>query len=489
MKQTIRNFRRRLGIQLLAIFFLYFLITAGCDLFTGNSLTDAVSNYTIRDSSIQSAEDLTYRLIGDSSSIEVEKLWVEDGKIYYTLKSLNAGEVFLLIGKAGSETNLTAELFKVSGSGRITCVYTGNYSNCRFHILINVIFLTSFAGLCLVNLLRAHRKLRYTYDLMFIGGLLIWFICTVIIQWYACLHFEYVFAYYTDLQNSAYWFMLYTAPVVWIFCIALSVSNVSLIRHEGYRPVNALGILISVLLIFGSLIGVLTRNIAYGTTPEQIRLVNIAVSTYCSVYALFACLLEGAVIGGISAAKHIPSMDCDYVIILGCTIRKDGSLTPLLRGRADRAIAHAKAQEQATGKKLIFVPSGGHGKNEVMAEGEAIRQYLLSQGIPEEQILVESKSKNTAENMLFSKALIEAQKPDAKIAFSTTNYHVFRSGIIAGQKDFAPEGMGSKTKWYFWPNAFIREFLGMIVYTRFTIAGILVLLISVFAMIETMIVR
>ena len=48
------------------------------------------------------------------------------------------------------------------------------------------------------------------------------------------------------------------------------------------------------------------------------------------------------------------------------------------------------------------------------------------------------------------------------MAFSTTNYHVFRSGILARQVGLDAQGMGSKTKWYFWPNAFIREFVAMI---------------------------
>lgn len=73
----------------------------------------------------------------------------------------------------------------------------------------------------------------------------------------------------------------------------------------------------------------------------------------------------------------------------------------------------------------------------------------------------ETKSTNTLQNMKFSKELIADSK--AKIAFSTTNYHVFRSGIFAGQAGLKAEGMGSKTKWYFWTNAFIREFVGLLV--------------------------
>lgn len=490
MKQVRLEFRRSIVLQLVCVIALYFLITLSYDRLVGTEMTDAVSNYISRDSSIQSAEDLDYRVVGNGGMMQVKKLWVENQKIYYTLKAVEPGEVFLLIGKAGDSEGMTAELFRVAKNGVITNLFTGNFSNCRFHLLVNVVFLTLFAVICLLDLLHYRKKMRYSYEMMYIGGLLIWLICTVLFQWYAYLHFEYVlFDYYANLQKSAYQFMLYTAPPVWVFCIALSISNISLIRHEGYRPVNALGILISVLLMIGSLIGFLADRFVFGTTAEQIRLIDISRSVYCSVYSLFACLLAGAVIGGSLAAKHTPPMDCDYIIILGCMIRKDGSLTPLLRGRVDRALEHAKKQEQLTGKKTVFVPSGGQGRSEVMAEGAAMKQYLLAQGVDEARILVEDKSTNTAENMLFSKALIEAQTADAKIAFSTTNYHVFRSGIIATQKDFCPEGMGSKTKWYFWPNAFIREFLGMVVYTKFTLFGILLLLIALFVTLETMVIR
>ena len=51
----------------------------------------------------------------------------------------------------------------------------------------------------------------------------------------------------------------------------------------------------------------------------------------------------------------------------------------------------------------------------------------------------------------------------AKISFSTTNYHVFRSGVIANEQGIDCEGMGSKTKWYFYTNALIREFIANLI--------------------------
>ena len=65
--------------------------------------------------------------------------------------------------------------------------------------------------------------------------------------------------------------------------------------------------------------------------------------------------------------------------------------------------------------------------------------------------------------MKFSKNKIDKINKNAKISFSTTNYHVFRSGVIANNQGIDIEGMGSKTKWYFYTNALIREFIANLV--------------------------
>ena len=101
-----------------------------------------------------------------------------------------------------------------------------------------------------------------------------------------------------------------------------------------------------------------------------------------------------------------------------------------------------------------------------MAEAIAIKNYLISQGVKENQIIVEDKSTSTIENMRFSKNIIEDINKDAKVSFATTNYHVFRSGVIANEQGLECEGIGSKTKWYFYTNALIREFIANLVQER-----------------------
>ena len=79
-------------------------------------------------------------------------------------------------------------------------------------------------------------------------------------------------------------------------------------------------------------------------------------------------------------------------------------------------------QKENTGKNIVFIPSGGKGTDEVIAEAQAMKKYLMEQGIKEENIIVEDKSKNTYENVKLSDKIIRERNKDAKVAFSTTNY-------------------------------------------------------------------
>ena len=131
--------------------------------------------------------------------------------------------------------------------------------------------------------------------------------------------------------------------------------------------------------------------------------------------------------------------------------------------RADSALAFEQAQFKSTGRHACFVPSGGQGSDEIISESEAMKRYLMENGVPEERIWCEDKSVNTYQNMLFSKRVMD-RHGGCRPAFATTNYHVFRGYVLAqkvGMQD--AQGISAKTKWYFYPNAFLRELVGLIV--------------------------
>ena len=261
--------------------------------------------------------------------------------------------------------------------------------------------------------------------------------------------------------GSAKNYMLMTSPFLLVFAAALCVSNISLIRHEGKRLVNVLGIILSFLMV-GGLAFLFVFDYAASGSQWEVMVHDLVANLFAAVYLYFECMLIGAIVADAIAARSEPEPDRDFIIILGCGIRKDGSPTPLLRGRCDRALAFAEKQKAQTGRDVIFVTSGGQGPDEIVSESASMKRYLLERGVPEERIVEEDRSTDTAENMRFSKEKIQAIDPQGKVAFSTTNYHVFRSGLYARRVKMRAVGMGAKTRWYFWPNAAVREFVGLL---------------------------
>lgn len=259
--------------------------------------------------------------------------------------------------------------------------------------------------------------------------------------------------------------------VILAVSVLIGISNVALLRHEGFRPKNALSLVLAFFYIGGTLfVYWLIRFLAdsvfrpSGLLDEPVFATVFSGICLCLILIVcyFECVFAGSAVMAFLAVKHVPSYDKDYIIILGCSIDRRGGLLPLLKGRTNRAIRFAWDQEIATGKPVKYVPSGGQGPNEIMSEGSAMELYLLAHGAEPNEILPEKASRNTRENMRFSKALIEKEHPGAKVAFATTNYHVFRSGILASEEGLDAEGIASRTRWYFWPNGYLREFIGLL---------------------------
>lgn len=265
-----------------------------------------------------------------------------------------------------------------------------------------------------------------------------------------------VWSFLVSTIVTAQTFMRRTAVVIAAFAVATAASNFVLMRHEGARPANMLGLAVSLVMVGGAALGIwISRSLL------RFPLRNVLINVYAGLFVYVECLLAATVIRALKAGRHEPAYDKDYVLVLGCRIRPDGTLYPLIRGRVDRAIEFVNAQYQATGKRAVLVPSGGKGDDEPLSEGEAMARYMREKGVADEYIMPETQSKTTRENMIFSRRLIEQRESAAKAAFSSSSYHVYRSGILASEVGWDLDGMGSRTKWYFWPNAFLREFIGL----------------------------
>jgi uncharacterized SAM-binding protein YcdF (DUF218 family) len=90
---------------------------------------------------------------------------------------------------------------------------------------------------------------------------------------------------------------------------------------------------------------------------------------------------------------------------------------------------------------------------------------MVEHGVDEGRVYAEEQATNTNENFIYSKQIIdEAIGDDAKIAFVTTNFHVYRAGRVAAAQGVDAVGIPADDVWYLRLNNFLRECVGICVY-------------------------
>lgn len=392
---------------------------------------------------------------------------IHDGFVQIPVYALNPGEAAVTV----STDDETVSFYHVLKVDRFRTVYdlgTGNFTGDTVAVVGIMLFWLMVSMIMLWHFFRAKGVAFYDYSTIYYAGFSLFALASGLVMLnVAVSHLAHPESYnmysaYSAVSGASVRYMMLTTPAMVFFAAAMAVSNIALLRHERPRPQNALGLLLSFLLLIGEGIGwyLFSRN-SMGS-DWQGRIDSALQNTYATLFIYCQCMLTGAVICGIKAARHEPAADKDFIVILGCWFRPDGTLPPLLRGRADRALDFWHSQKEKSGREACFIPSGGQGSNEPMPEAEAIRNYLLSRGVEDRLILPETKSANTLQNMGFSREIVRNTDPEGKTVFATSSYHVFRSGLWAKQAGLPAEGIGSRTKWWFWPNAFVRETAGLL---------------------------
>ena len=118
----------------------------------------------------------------------------------------------------------------------------------------------------------------------------------------------------------------------------------------------------------------------------------------------------------------------DVIIVLGFDVTQDGQLPDEGKSRAQAATELVLA-----GKcdKIVF--SGDvshlHDYKPRKSEAESMKDYAVSIGVKENDIIAESTSRNTYENAVYCKKIIDAHKWRS-ILVITSKFHVDRAGFL-----------------------------------------------------------
>ena len=144
---------------------------------------------------------------------------------------------------------------------------------------------------------------------------------------------------------------------------------------------------------------------------------------------------------------HLPPVgDSDVIIVLGAQVKPDGTPSVALERRL------TAAQESYQTDRQLIIVCGAQGANEPRAEGDVMRDWLIARGVPQEDVVAETASFNTRENLTYAKAIMESRGLERALVV-TSDYHVARALELCRQTGITAVGKGSPSK----PEYFIKN--------------------------------
>lgn len=154
------------------------------------------------------------------------------------------------------------------------------------------------------------------------------------------------------------------------------------------------------------------------------------------------------------------SENCDYVILLGGGIDKNGRLPQTVRRRVELAAEYLEMHEDT-----LCVVTGGTLKWLPYAEAPEIRNQLIASGIKSERILVEDKALDTIQNLSLTCRLLaeyegvsEREILDRSFIIITSRFHLRRAEQLAKRMGFENvQGIGSKCGIILLAQCYVRE--------------------------------
>ena len=256
----------------------------------------------------------------------------------------------------------------------------------------------------------------------------------------------------------------------WLTVLAIMIvpfflihNGIVMMKNEGRSAAHLLSLALGIAILVGEILtayNVILYAKVFGLEAQEVYLRSpaflgtslIAVTVIYGSVSFLIFMIYSAFLMIIPRSK-----DFDYVIIHGAGLIDGEKMSKLLQERLDKAILVYRKDPSPT--KLI--PSGGKGSDESISEAEAMKRYLLEQGIPESDIIMEDKSATTLENLKFSKNIIDSREGRKYTALVTSNYHVYRALRYCRKVGLKCKGIGSHVAFYYWPSALIREFIAV----------------------------
>ena len=318
-------------------------------------------------------------------------------------------------------------------------------------------------------------------------GLLVWSVrndarsirngfLTIVTVYYLLGFVSFLISKVSVLEDAAALVILLVVPPaalgLLLLPLLLTANGVLMVRRESRSPGNLLSLLLGLSMLVLPVVVIwlvrqdnsVTGSLAVGILAMQAcaGLLFLIFAVHTAVYAFLA--------------RRTPAQ---AVIVLGSGLI-GGQVPPLLAGRLQLAVAAASKRSSSTGR-IPIVPSGGQGSDESRAEGQAMGEWLRNHGVPAQDILMEDRARTTEENLRYSARVLQEHGVPQPYLIVTNNYHAPRAAMLARKLGIDAQAIGSPTALYFWPSAYLREFVAVMTEQRFLVflAGLPVVALSV----------
>lgn len=135
--------------------------------------------------------------------------------------------------------------------------------------------------------------------------------------------------------------------------------------------------------------------------------------------AMFVIFLGVTSAGIVHQAGLDESRKADAIIVFGAA-EYSGRPSPVLRARLDHALILFQR-----GLAPLVITTGGYGGDPRYSEGGVGRDYLISRGIPDSDLIAETQSDDTAESAERVAVILRANGMKSCVAVSDA-YHIYR---------------------------------------------------------------
>lgn len=164
-----------------------------------------------------------------------------------------------------------------------------------------------------------------------------------------------------------------------------------------------------------------------------IIIVLLVVLAVCAVFGLNA-YVKG--VGGkriVTPEEAAAIEDADCILVLGCSVKIDNSLSDMLADRLRRGV---ELYDAGAAPKLLM--SGDHGSDNY-DEVNAMKKYAKEHGVPSGDVFMDHAGFSTYESVYRAKEIFGAEK----VVIVTQEYHLYRALFIAEKLGLEAYGVAS----------------------------------------------